>query len=828
MPRWRALARPLAAQRAPGVRGRRRPARPARWATPRSGTSTSAPAAPCSRTCRGSTPRSRTARSTDARRCSRPASALGDRPPAHRRPHRAGRRPRQRPPPRRARRARGAPRRAVGPRPRAARRPRHAAVLRARLHRATSRRELAAVHPDARIATVGGRYWAMDRDKRWDRVERGYDAIVHGAGEHARPRRRDRGGVRPRRDRRVRRPDRHRRDGRPAPRPRPDRPRQLPGRPRPAAHPRARRRDFTDFDRTGPAGEPAPRDVLVVTMTEYESGLPVEVAFGPEEARSLAAGVLRGRLDAVPRRRDREVRARHVLLQRRPRGSRGRARSAGSCRRREVATYDLQPEMSADGVTNELVAAIESGRTTSSSRTSRTRTWSATPASGTPRCRARGHRRRPRPGRRRDRRGRGGGSGRAGRGPVHHRGPRQRRRAARRRGQPRHGALAQPGAAPRRGARVDGRTPPRRRPRRRRADDPRARRAAPLGGDDRDARGSIRLTRRAGRAPDGVGAVVCYHPRPSPSEVDPPVNPILAIGQIILSIALIAAILLQARGTGLSGTFGGDSAVYRSRRGIETPSLAVHHRAAGAVHPVRAGVVRVRGVGAASRASAHPRMSITRRDRAVVAGLIVSLVVLGGVLAMPAAAPAAHARADRPAHGIAPGHVSRGRRRPPAVDHPGHRAHPLGAHARRADLQRPRQARPRQHLRAGPRGVVDDGRQRPDLDVHDPRRRDLAGRRPGHRRRRRVHGRGPQEPGRVGRDGRRLGRRDGDRDRRQDRPVHAGDADRRLPRRADPAAPAGAPAADVPFADLATSAFAQAPSGPGATRSPSSTTRWPC
>ena len=46
-------------------------------------------------------------------------------------------------------------------------------------------------------------------------------------------------------------------------------------------------------------------------------------------------------------------------------------------------------------------------------------------------------------------------------------------------------------------------------------------------------------------------------------------NPILAIGQIILSIALIASILMQARGTGLSGTFGGDSAVYRSRRGVE-------------------------------------------------------------------------------------------------------------------------------------------------------------------------------------------------------------------------------------------------------------------
>jgi preprotein translocase subunit SecG len=47
------------------------------------------------------------------------------------------------------------------------------------------------------------------------------------------------------------------------------------------------------------------------------------------------------------------------------------------------------------------------------------------------------------------------------------------------------------------------------------------------------------------------------------------VNPFLAIGQLIVSIALMVAILLQARGTGLSGAFGGDSAVYRSRRGIE-------------------------------------------------------------------------------------------------------------------------------------------------------------------------------------------------------------------------------------------------------------------
>ena len=35
------------------------------------------------------------------------------------------------------------------------------------------------------IATVAGRYYAMDRDKRWDRVKRAYDALVYGEGAAA-------------------------------------------------------------------------------------------------------------------------------------------------------------------------------------------------------------------------------------------------------------------------------------------------------------------------------------------------------------------------------------------------------------------------------------------------------------------------------------------------------------------------------------------------------------------------------------------------------------------------------------------------------------------
>ena len=35
---------------------------------------------------------------------------------------------------------------------------------------------------NAKIATLQGRFWGMDRDKRWDRVEAGYNAIVCGEG----------------------------------------------------------------------------------------------------------------------------------------------------------------------------------------------------------------------------------------------------------------------------------------------------------------------------------------------------------------------------------------------------------------------------------------------------------------------------------------------------------------------------------------------------------------------------------------------------------------------------------------------------------------------
>ena len=46
-------------------------------------------------------------------------------------------------------------------------------------------RDEAADDPQVRIATVCGRYYAMDRDQRWDRVEKAYRLIVAGEGETA-------------------------------------------------------------------------------------------------------------------------------------------------------------------------------------------------------------------------------------------------------------------------------------------------------------------------------------------------------------------------------------------------------------------------------------------------------------------------------------------------------------------------------------------------------------------------------------------------------------------------------------------------------------------
>jgi len=218
-------------------------------------------------------------------------------------------------------------------------------------------RRLAAAHPDAKIATVGGRYWAMDRDQRWDRTARGYEAIVHGVGERAPTATAaiERGYERGENDEFVAPTviegvDGRVRDGDPIIHAnfRADRARQL-------THALADGDGFTAFDRSS-AG-PCPRDLFVVTMTEYEAGLPVEVAFPPDEAYSLAHAAA----DAGWRQFHVAETEKYAHVTYFFNGGR-EAPLPGEDRRLipspKVATYDLQPEMSAAGVAEAIVAAI--------------------------------------------------------------------------------------------------------------------------------------------------------------------------------------------------------------------------------------------------------------------------------------------------------------------------------------------------------------------------------------------------------------------------------------------------------------------------------------
>ena len=214
-------------------------------------------------------------------------------------------------------------------------------------------------HPDARLGSVGGRYFAMDRDRRWERTEQGYDAIVHGVGEHAPSAEaaiaasyaRDFGdefvpptvidGVaEPLADRE---PIVHANF-------RADRARQL-------VHALADR-EFDGFDRASPDGRPAPSGLLVATLTEYESDLPVEVAFPPEVVPCLAGAIAEaGWRQLHVAETEKYAHVTYFLNGGReapfPNEDRVLVPSP------KVATYDLQPEMSAPGVTNAIVDAIE-------------------------------------------------------------------------------------------------------------------------------------------------------------------------------------------------------------------------------------------------------------------------------------------------------------------------------------------------------------------------------------------------------------------------------------------------------------------------------------
>lgn len=234
-------------------------------------------------------------------------------------------------------------------------------------------RRLTGAHPGARIATIGGRYFAMDRDQHWERIRQGYDAIVHGFGHHAPTATAglEAAYARGENDEFVQPTVIDAAPGSPAGADTPDgagahtelvrdgdtlihfnfradRAREL-------THALVDGDEFSDFDR----GQ-RPRNLDVITFTEYEEGL-ANPAFPPLVVTSLAevfSGLGWHQFHVA----ETEKYA-HVTY-----FFNGGVEAAwpGEDRRLvpspRVATYDLQPEMSAAAVTDALVEAIASDR----------------------------------------------------------------------------------------------------------------------------------------------------------------------------------------------------------------------------------------------------------------------------------------------------------------------------------------------------------------------------------------------------------------------------------------------------------------------------------
>jgi len=210
-----------------------------------------------------------------------------------------------------------------------------------------------------RVATVSGRYYAMDRDKRWERTKLAFDTIVDGVGsvsatasdaiqasyeagvtdefilptvigEHAT---RFESG-----DEVIFFNFRS------------DRGRQLT---EALASP-----VFTGFER--------PRQlwdmVSVTTLTQYDRTLPVQVAFPPHNVTEPLAKVISdaGRTQFHSAETEKYPHVTFFFNGGREEPFPGEERAMVPSPK--VATYDLQPEMSAAGVSDAVVGAIESGR----------------------------------------------------------------------------------------------------------------------------------------------------------------------------------------------------------------------------------------------------------------------------------------------------------------------------------------------------------------------------------------------------------------------------------------------------------------------------------
>ncbi|HET8647944.1 MAG TPA: 2,3-bisphosphoglycerate-independent phosphoglycerate mutase, partial [Vicinamibacteria bacterium] len=211
-----------------------------------------------------------------------------------------------------------------------------------------------------RIAVVSGRYYAMDRDKRWERTEKAWRALVHGEGLRAAD---PVAAVRASYGRGVTdefvEPIVVEEDGRPVATVREgdsalffnfraDRARQI-----------TAALALDTFD--GFARDVAPR-IHFVCMTEYDARLPLPVAFPPQSLTGILADVLAAH--GLPNLRIAETeKYAHVTYffnggNEKPWPGEERLLVPSA----KVATYDLRPEMSAYEITEALLQRLAEER----------------------------------------------------------------------------------------------------------------------------------------------------------------------------------------------------------------------------------------------------------------------------------------------------------------------------------------------------------------------------------------------------------------------------------------------------------------------------------
>ena len=209
---------------------------------------------------------------------------------------------------------------------------------------------------DARVATVEGRYWAMDRDNRWERIQLAYDVLTKASDVESDPVE----GIKafyekdPRGDEFVNPFVCHNEgmaDGDAVIffNFRPDRARQM-------------TRAFTEEGFDGFEREVVPALSHFVTMTEYDPSFNVEVAFPKTFPQNVLADVIAANGLKQLHTAETEKYAHVTFFMNggieEPKEGEERVLVASP----KVATYDLKPEMSAPEVTEKLVAAINEDR----------------------------------------------------------------------------------------------------------------------------------------------------------------------------------------------------------------------------------------------------------------------------------------------------------------------------------------------------------------------------------------------------------------------------------------------------------------------------------